>query len=368
MKKITLPYRHYYYLNFLSTLRRVTHHEAIEYLYENVDENSDNWIDVRYEHFNKPPKEIDVESVRYPVKEDSLMKRIQGLPPEIRPVTDGPYCLNVEFEENPDYIVLNLSGYKIYDYKEHRNIKRVSRIFPLVKDRFPFTMTLDQYGVYRDAGSQFWRLTQERDRETMPAKGEIAMDVGAHIGYRALAMHHCVGPKGKVYAIEVEDENFELLKKNIEMNNLTNMIPIHEAVDEISQVTTLFSRDKKSMAHGLRKFEDIEDPSAIDRPHNRTQYTKKVTSLTLDDLFEKYQIDRVDNMHISVTGYEIEVLKGINTILPRLSRLHVSCPYKTHGIPNIDTAEGILREKGFVDFNRVGSAVISDLDKVGVEG
>lgn len=361
MRKLLLPYRHYYYLKILSDLRRESIQEAIEYLYANVDENTDNWIDVRFSHFDKPDVEINVESVKSTITEKTLMQRIQGLPPEIRPVTDGPYSLDVKFEEENDYIITHLLGYKIYDFREHRNLERISRIFPLIQDKFPFKMSLNQYGAYRDAGSQFWRLVQERDREIMPLPGDTAMDVGAHIGYRALAMHHCVGSQGKVYAIEVEDENYKLLQKNVEANNLKNMIAIQEAVDATSRVTTLYSRDRRSMAHGLRSFESIEDPSAIDRKNNVTQFMKEVTSITLDSLFDKYKIDDVNVMHISVTGHETEVLKGIHSILPNLKTVRVSCPYRTDGVPNIMTAKEILEQKGFSNFRTHGSAVIADM-------
>jgi len=220
-------------------------------------------------------------------------------------------------------------------------------------------MSLEQYDIYRRAGSQFWRLIYNNNQETMPKSGEISMDVGAHIGYRALAMHYCAGSNGKVYAIEVEDENYKLLKKNIEANDLKNMFPIQEAVDFTSRNTTLYTRDKQSMAHGLKSFESIDDPSAIDRKQVNN-FTKEVRTLSLDDLFSKYAIEKVDNMHVSVTGHEIEVLNGINIILPQLKKIRVSCPYKTDGIPNIETAKEILEQKGFSNFNIHGSAIIGE--------
>lgn len=359
MLKITLPYRHYYYLKILSSLRRESVQEAIAFLYNNIDEDGNNWIDTRFAHYTKPPVDIDVTDIKVNVSEATLMRKIQALPNGIKPITDGPYSFDVDFEEDKQYSIIRILGYKIYDYKENRNTDRISRIYPLVADKFPFAMTIGQYGSYRDAGSQFWRLIQEKDKETMPKSGEIAMDVGAHIGYRALAMHHCVGSKGKVYAIEVEDENYQLLQKNIEANNLSNMVAFQEAIDSTSRTATLYTRDKQSMAHGLKSFEAIEDPSAIDRKQ-ANNFTKEVNTLSMDDLFKKYGIEKVDNMHISVTGHEIEVLNGINTILPQLKKLRVSCPYKTNGVPNIDTAKEILEQKGFSNFNTHGSAIIGE--------
>ncbi len=357
MSKITLPYRHYYYLKILSSLRRETIQEAINFLYSNMDEDNNNWIDLRFSHLDKPEVVIDVSGLKFNVHENSLMRRIQALPAGIKPVTDGPYCLDVKFGSDGDYSTINLLGYTIFDYKENRNIDRISRIYPLVAHKFPFKMTLEQYGIYRDAGSQFWRLTQEKEKETMPKIGDIAMDIGAYIGHRALAMHYCAGKTGMVYAIEVEEDNFKLLKKNIEANNIKNLIAIQEAIDIKPRVTTLYTRDKKSMAHGLKMFEAIEDPSSIDK-NQVSKLTKTVNTITMDMLFEKYNIDRVDNLHISVTGHEIEVLQGINEILPKLKIIRVSCPYYTKGIPNIGSAKKLLEEKGFANFSTHGSAII----------
>jgi hypothetical protein len=154
MIKISLSYPHYYYLNVLRLLRRETTQQAIEFLYSNVEENSDNWIDKRFAHYSdRPPKEIDVSSLDFKVNEASLMQRIQGLPSGIKPVTDGPYSLDVSFEEDAGYTIINLLGYKIYDFK--KTDQEISYDLPryrLIEDKFPFAMTMQQYYVYRRAG------------------------------------------------------------------------------------------------------------------------------------------------------------------------------------------------------------------------
>jgi len=359
MPKITLPYRHYYYLKILSSLRRETVQQAIDFLCENVEESDNNWIDTRFAHYNKPAVDIDITNVKTNVNKDSLMRKIQALPPGIKPITDGPYSLDIKFEEDEHYTIICLLGYKIYDFKrDDEEITNLPPIYRLVEDKFPFSMTTQQYDVYRRVGSQFWRLIRDKDQETMPQEGEVAMDVGCYVGLRALAMHYCVGSKGMVYAIEVEDENYKLLKKNIEENNLKNMIPIQEAVDFTSRTATLYTRGPQSMSHGLKNFENIEDPALISA--NWTSYRKEVATITMDALFKKYAIEKVDNMHISVTGHEIEVLNGINAILPKLKKVRVSCPYKTDGIPNIETAKEILEQKGFSNFNTHGSAILGE--------
>ena len=54
-------------------------------------------------------------------------------------------------------------------------------------------------------------------------KGDVVLDIGANIGYYALIESQLVGANGKVYAVEPVRDNFELLKKNIRLNNLNNV-------------------------------------------------------------------------------------------------------------------------------------------------
>lgn len=50
--------------------------------------------------------------------------------------------------------------------------------------------------------------------------GQVAFDIGAHVGYTALLMAHAVGPEGRVVAFEPDPRNLELLLRNVELNGL----------------------------------------------------------------------------------------------------------------------------------------------------
>ena len=52
---------------------------------------------------------------------------------------------------------------------------------------------------------------------------DVVLDIGANIGYYALIESQLVGLNGKVYAVEPVQGNFELLKKNVHLNNLENV-------------------------------------------------------------------------------------------------------------------------------------------------
>ena len=53
--------------------------------------------------------------------------------------------------------------------------------------------------------------------------GNIVIDIGAHIGYYTLIFAELVGDSGKVFSFEPESKNFELLTKNVDVNNFQNV-------------------------------------------------------------------------------------------------------------------------------------------------
>ena len=54
--------------------------------------------------------------------------------------------------------------------------------------------------------------------------GDIAIDVGAHIGMLTAVMSKSVGQWGKVYAFEIDDENFSELESTIRRNRFKECV------------------------------------------------------------------------------------------------------------------------------------------------
>ncbi|MDQ3975375.1 MAG: FkbM family methyltransferase, partial [Thermoproteota archaeon] len=55
-----------------------------------------------------------------------------------------------------------------------------------------------------------------------PCIGDIVVDIGAHIGRYTLIAAKRVSLNGKVIAIEANPDNFEMLNRNVKLNQLTN--------------------------------------------------------------------------------------------------------------------------------------------------
>lgn len=71
----------------------------------------------------------------------------------------------------------------------------------------------------------FMRLIRENIKE-----GDTCLDLGANIGYATLFMADRCGESGKIYAVEPDPHNTNLLKLNIEENNYTDRCEITQCL------------------------------------------------------------------------------------------------------------------------------------------
>lgn len=78
--------------------------------------------------------------------------------------------------------------------------------------------------------------TTEPDVQAALAKhlkpGGVCYDVGANVGFHVLIAAKVVGPHGRVYAFEPLPENISALKRNIDLNGLSNVEVIEAAVSD----------------------------------------------------------------------------------------------------------------------------------------
>jgi ubiquinone/menaquinone biosynthesis C-methylase UbiE len=80
-----------------------------------------------------------------------------------------------------------------------------------------------------------WLERAERETEQKPQEvikvmglrdGNVVADVGCGTGYFARRMARAVGPKGLVYAVDIQKEMLDLLREYAEKEKVTNVVPV----------------------------------------------------------------------------------------------------------------------------------------------
>jgi FkbM family methyltransferase len=142
-----------------------------------------------------------------------------------------------------------------------------------------------------------------------PKQGDIVVDIGAHMGRYTIISSKRVGTNGKVVAIEAHPGNFEMLNRNIKLNQLTNVIPLNYAVYSKETKIKLYLPEEDS---GFTIYNTIMS----NRAGTEDKFVE-VNANTLDCLLQLNQIreEEVNWVKIDVEGAEFEVLKGATNVL-----------------------------------------------------
>jgi len=130
-------------------------------------------------------------------------------------------------------------------------------------------------------------------------KGMNFVDIGANIGIYTVVASKILGKSGRVYSFEPEISNFDLLKKNIEINNCTNIKLENKAIGD---------KDSKTKLHIVEN--DIGTHSIGKVSNNATD----VDLVKLDTYFNNNNT-KIDIIKMDIEGYELFALKGMQRIL-----------------------------------------------------
>jgi FkbM family methyltransferase len=130
--------------------------------------------------------------------------------------------------------------------------------------------------------------------------GDTVVDVGAHVGVVSIYLAKKY-PFIRVYAVEPEPMNFECLRRNIELNGVTNVTAINKAVSGDGQKRTLY------VSPWVSTWATI-DPSVA--RSESTVRTVQVDTVTLEQLFQDHDIQHCRVLKITAPGAIHESLRG----------------------------------------------------------
>lgn len=127
-------------------------------------------------------------------------------------------------------------------------------------------------------------------------KNDIVIDVGANIGYYTLLM---AKNDAIVHSYEPEFQNFDLLKKNVDINNFSSNVTLYnKAVSNFNGNSKLILSEHSTGQHKLEN--------------------SRFGTKSIDVEVTKIELDRIDFAKIDVEGAELNVLKGMKNLPNKL--------------------------------------------------
>ena len=146
--------------------------------------------------------------------------------------------------------------------------------------------------------------TKQFRQEIKP--GMHILEVGANIGYYALIGSQLIGDNGRITAFEPSPRNMNLLKANISLNSLDEIITTYPfGAGSKSGKERFYIMSKGNMSSFISRDEDriIKTLDYID-----------VEMVRLDDFLSEHNMS-VDYVRMDVEGYELEIIKGMERVL-----------------------------------------------------
>lgn len=149
--------------------------------------------------------------------------------------------------------------------------------------------------------------TREEDKTALLQRelkpGMIHVDLGANIGYYALMAAKIVGSTGRVFCIEPDPRNLNLLRRNVALNGL-------EATVEITGVAASDRPGQATMyqAHASN-LNTLVAPNERQRAAELGEQPVEVPTVTLDD-FMASRGGRLNFLRMDIEGFEVDALRG----------------------------------------------------------
>lgn len=167
---------------------------------------------------------------------------------------------------------------------------------------------------------------QELYRQTLPEQ-PLILDCGANIGLSVIYFKRMY-PDAKVIAFEPDDENFALLKKNVESFRLKDVSLVNKAV--WTEDTSLNFISEGSMS------------SRIDSSQN-SRSGNKIEAINLGNFLDK----KIDFLKMDIEGAEYEVIRSAEAKLNMVTNLFLEYHGKYNEITQLTDLFSILTKNGF---------------------
>lgn len=189
-----------------------------------------------------------------------------------------------------------------------------------------------KYGSFEEA------TTRALAKQVRLGPGDIALDIGANIGWYSVLLDRLASPGASVLAFEPDPLNFRLLQENLALNATTKVEAIQSAVADADTTMRLYLYGTKNLGrHSLL-------------PINQGQ-SVEVKTVAMDALLtgRGYRFEQVKFIKMDVEGYELFVLKGMPRLLQSVPLIFMEYSPETMRRNQIDPCEllRLMSHNGF---------------------
>lgn len=195
---------------------------------------------------------------------------------------------------------------------------------------------------YIEARLFFYRTWEPEITRLVQGKiepGDVAIDIGANVGYYSLVMSRLAGPAGRVYAAEPSPSIRARLERHLELNGVRNVVVLPFGVSNRSEERYL----KLSGESNCGDTHFVDDPDA-------PNIEGRLPLRRLTDLVPAADLQRCALIKVDVEGMEVEVLEDMLENLPLMRRKLTICAEIRRFEPSAERVDGLVarfREAGF---------------------
>ncbi len=125
--------------------------------------------------------------------------------------------------------------------------------------------------------------------------GDVVIDGGAYLGHFAIYAAMKVGRLGKVICFEPDPYIFRLLRMNISLNDVKNIVAINKGI---------WSHDARL------RFDSRGERSTFVEQNGDGRFLRTVAAVSLDQEMQRLNIERVDLIKMDIEGAEIQAVQG----------------------------------------------------------
>jgi FkbM family methyltransferase len=182
--------------------------------------------------------------------------------------------------------------------KQKRSFERSGFQFELPSGDFGVTLEAESTGDYEPVTTQMV--------ESMLEEGMTFIDIGAHVGLFTLPAKKWVGKSGRVVAFEPHPDNFAMLTRNANENNLTAEL-VNAAVSDVTGEVQLHTSTFNSGDHQIY--------------HSNGRKGVEVSCIKLDDFLQEGE--KVDLIKMDVQGAEAAAFHGMERVLKENQKIKI---------------------------------------------